>query len=450
MKTVIGLVTIGAFAAAANAQSANAQGTCQVSQMALGWDQTCAMTSETTVKCWGSNGDGQLGYGTGIPSAFVPGEELVFDRPIKKLSAGPRVTCAIFQDGKASCWGSNTMLQLGTTDNTDRYMPGSFVNIAESIDDIVIGRTHSCALLTSGSVRCWGDNDQGQLGIGSWLPDREFFVHETINVNFGTTEKVNKLSTRGYQTCALFESSKVSCWGPYDQFDHSKIHYTPVNFESGSEKPIVDVSAGEDFICVLFADGVVRCSGETNYNGYLGQIGKDLETIKFVRFQSGSAHTCGVADDSNVYCWGSNVWGQLGFTQDLTFEHTEQPLMVQNVANAENVFVGFFHTCAVNKDGLVKCWGNNWYGGLGYGDSEYLRVPRNAFVPVCTSSNANTVVCREMDRKTCDRDADCTFDRDLNECRTWKYGDQCIMNKKRCKKSSQCHFDRNLNKCLAN
>jgi alpha-tubulin suppressor-like RCC1 family protein len=134
--------------------------------IAAGDYHTCALTAAGGVKCWGRNFDGQLGDGT-ITDRHTP----VFVKGLKSgvaaIAAGGFETCAITTAGGAKCWGDNSFGQLGDGTKTERHLPGFVKGLKSGVAAIATGTRHTCAMTDTGRVKCWGNNEFGQLGDGT-------------------------------------------------------------------------------------------------------------------------------------------------------------------------------------------------------------------------------------------------------------------------------------------
>ena len=136
--------------------------------VALGHYHTCAILSDDSLSCWGSNYGGRLGVGDttdrNSPTAVSLGSSTV-----KAVALGQSHTCAILSDDSLSCWGKNTYGQLGVGDTTDRNSPTAVSLGSSTVKAVALGGSHTCAILNDDSVKCWGYNYYGQLGMGVWM-----------------------------------------------------------------------------------------------------------------------------------------------------------------------------------------------------------------------------------------------------------------------------------------
>ena len=156
-------------------------------QIAAGTYHTCALLTDGSTKCWGYNASGELGINS-TTQQNAPGiaVNLGNGATAKGLAAGSKYTCALLTDGSAKCWGYNAYGQLGIGSTTQQNAPGSAVNLGNgaTAKELAAGLSHACALLTGGSVKCWGYNAYGQLGINNTKTQGTSASHMGDNLPF--------------------------------------------------------------------------------------------------------------------------------------------------------------------------------------------------------------------------------------------------------------------------
>eukprot|EP01083_Nonionella_stella_P128115 388119_1 len=264
------------------------------------------------------------------------------------------------------------------------------------------GDRHTCVLSTGNKVKCFGDNNNGQLG--------SYGNTHTIKLNDGNLSMVdlgsNFLTTQivtGYEhTCALSTTNKVKCWGYnlYGQLGYGdKNNRGDEANEMGDSLSEVDLGssfipmriiAGKDHTCALSTANKVKCFGRNNYgqlgyndvkprgNGVLNEMGDALLEIdlgsNFIPMQimAGDRHTCVLSTGNKVKCFGHNNNGQLGsYGNTLALKLNDGNLSMVDLGSnflTTQIVTGYEHTCALSSNKTVKYWGYNLYGQLGYGD----------------------------------------------------------------------------------
>jgi alpha-tubulin suppressor-like RCC1 family protein len=194
-----------------------------VSAIDSGFYHACALTSDGRVTCWGNNERGQLGDGT-TSNSSIPVEVDGLAGGVTAIAAGGGHTCAIGSDEGVKCWGNNEAGQLGDGTTTDSGVPVDVADLASGVSAIAAGAAHTCALTSFGGVMCWGADQLGQLGNGT---DPGGFV--PVNVS-GLGSGVSAIAAGGVHSCALTNSRDVKCWGVQRlrparrRLDHFKPH----------------------------------------------------------------------------------------------------------------------------------------------------------------------------------------------------------------------------------
>ncbi len=325
---------------------------------------TCALLTPGGVKCWGENGFGQLGNGT---NAFSSGPVNVIglSSGVSAISAGGGHTCALLTTGGVKCWGFNGSGQLGYPTSIVSG-PVDVSGLSSGVSAISAGPRHTCALLTTGGVKCWGANGNGELGNGT-----DAGQSGPVDVS-GLSSGVSAISVGGYHTCALLITGGVKCWGQnfYGQLGNGTTikSTTPVDV-TGLSSGVSAISAGAidfygDHTCALLITGGVKCWGK---NG-AGQLGNGTTTDSYTpvnvsglssgvsAINAGGAHTCALLTTGGAKCWGSNGSGQLG---NGTTTDSYTPVNVSGLSSGVSaISAGEYHTCALLITGGAKCWGD--------------------------------------------------------------------------------------------
>jgi cysteine-rich repeat protein len=267
--------------------------------------------------------------------------------------------------------------------------------IEQKVVDVALGGNHTCALLSTGNVRCWGNGAEGRLGYGNTddIGDDEHPASAgDVDVG-GTVVQI----TAGYaHTCAVLDAGQVRCWGigyagglGYPGLDAVGDDETPASVgDVVVGGPVVQVSAGENHTCALLDNGKVRCWGDGAY-GQLGYgntnaigdnenpsvAGDVIVGYDAVQIAAGDYHTCALLDNGAVRCWGPGSYGRLGHGNTLSIGDDEAPALHGSIpidGIAVQVTAGSAQTCVRLDTNDVRCWGDNLFGALGYPDVDYL------------------------------------------------------------------------------
>jgi alpha-tubulin suppressor-like RCC1 family protein len=263
----------------------------------------------------------------------------------------------------------------------------------QGIERVSAGSDHTCALGTDSTLTCWGSDYRGQLGVPT-MPTGVFVVHPQGN------PKVIAFSSGQYHTCAIRPDGTAQCWGLNASGQVGATTTTqcgptvatrlpcspqPVNVETS--RKFFTVAGGGDHTCALAADSTAWCWG-TNRVGQLG-TGQASDAIsapvavsgspRFAELTAGMDFTCGRTADGAVWCWGSNMAGQIG-VNDST-DHAA-PVQVPLPAPARSIGSGMAHACAVLDGARIFCWGAGMEGQLGTGRRADSRAPVEAGIDV--------------------------------------------------------------------
>lgn len=400
-----------------------------VVQLSIGDNSSCYIDSANKVKCWGAWGhNGEMGNGTSTPNS-IPGYVSGINFAVKVVSAGEH-SCALLggaDAGKIKCWGYNYYGQLGDGATYSNKLSPVFVSGITDATDIATADENTCAVLSNGKVKCWGNNSNYRLGLGVATPAKSHTPVEVLNVSnavkisvggfgsaacallggadagkvkcwgpgselqlgdgslavgsaavsvIGLSDIIQLTNSYGSpynkRTCALTSNKIVKCWGGLESFQIS----SPVMQAKTEISNAAKLALGGSFSCALLSApevGKVKCWG-MNYSGLgEGSISSyspvTLADTDIIDISAGTGHACYViggagADAGKVKCWGVNTWGQLG---NGTTTNNATATAVSGITNAVKVATGEDFSCAIlggADAGKVKCWGGNIYGGL--------------------------------------------------------------------------------------
>lgn len=289
--------------------------------------------------------------------------------------SGSNAACFVSISGALKCWGGNEEGQVGDGSLTTRLIPTAVVGMQSAVSNWSIGDRHTCAAKNDSSVWCWGANYSGQLGDGT--TSRRTSPVRVQGLDGGAAQVV----AGDRHSCALTTGGGVMCWGDnsYGQLGDATTNSrsTPA-YVPGLRTGVISISAGWWFTCALTASNGVWCWGD-NWAGQLGNgtltsslvpvavqgLGTDV-----VRISSGGWHQCATTRLGSAYCWGYNLTGQLG---DGTTSDQRYPVLVTGGSGIRELVAGNRHTCVLQTSGAVRCWGENAYGQVGDGSSVSYR-----------------------------------------------------------------------------
>jgi len=341
----------------------------------------CAVIADGQVRCWGINRLGQLGDGTTV-DRLVP---VVVAGPFGEatdVSVGGEHTCALLRSGDLRCWGSNARGQLGMPGAGGSASPVNVVAAGSGIVSVATGAYHTCVVKNSGAVLCWGANSYGQLGNGST-------VDSAVPVSpIGLDHGVVQLATKFDHTCAVMADRTVRCWG-YN-YSGQVGDGTLVDRLAPATVPNV---AGVDTVtaagwrsCVLTLQAKVYCWGELEHHVFDGGIYVVSPvpvliggfTGRPIALSDDGDSSCIVDELGGAQCWGDNYVGQLG---DGTRNYRRLPGYVVGLQQGvRQVAMGGGSACAMLVSGAVQCWGTNYLGQLGTGDRGDRNTPTLALL----------------------------------------------------------------------
>ena len=299
----------------------------------------CALLHGGEVWCWGPSNAGQVGARADNCTVCPKPLKVAGVTGAVELAIGVSSSCVRDAAGVISCWGQNNVGQLGHAsgtagDTTCAYggpcNPKPAVVSLPPAAQIAVGDGYACARLTDGSLRCWGDNGFGQLGVGA--PDGPHPVPVAVAI---TSDVVDVAAGRAYtSTCATKKDGTLWCWGE-------------------NVRGTLGHIGGGDISCPVGAPAA-PCNATPSPIANFGAFTQ----------VSVSRITCGKSN-GDYYCWGFNGYGQLGLGIIDAVDHAV-PSLVTTV-KAATLSLGYNHTCALDADGAAWCWGYNFWGEVGDG-----------------------------------------------------------------------------------
>jgi len=342
--------------------------------IAAGEQHPCGLRTDGSLWCWGWNWYGQLGVGAADPDAHPLAERVPGEADWSAVSVGSAHTCGIREPGTLSCWGSNRRGQLGTADTENRDRPNA---VGDGSDWVAVsaGSSHTCGIRAPGALWCWGQNRTGQLGTGDWVSSEE-------PMRVGEEDDWLSVSVGNGHTCGTRADGTLWCWGGnrYGQLG-TGVQERIAPARVGTDSDWLGASCGRDYTCAIRAPGTLSCWGRDDF-GQLGEVKEDagggLASLAgqsdWVAVGTGQYHTCGARADDSLWCWGSNGFGQLG---NGTQGGSNTPAAVDGDERDDwsAIAVGVFHTCSIASDESLWCWGSNSSGVLGIGVTAERAVP---------------------------------------------------------------------------
>lgn len=282
-----------------------------------GSQATCVVMASGGVKCWGLNSYGTVGNGTSARQN-TPVDVVGLVEPVASVHVGDRHACAILSSGSVQCWGYNASYQLGDGTKTDSWTASSVVPIGQPVKELAAGTHHTCAVTVSGGAKCWGANNFGNLG-------NRTTATSSVPVDvYGLTSGVAHIAVGYYYTCAVMTAGGAKCWG-------------------------------------INSDGQL---GNGNTTGSAAPV--DVRNItSFAKISIGYSQTCATTTTGAAYCWGDGENGKLGY--GATGDKYVPTAVADLGSGVDHISGGYTHTCALRSDKRAMCWGYNGMGQVGDG-----------------------------------------------------------------------------------
>lgn len=389
------------------------QGIDDAVQVWAGTYSTCAVLSGGAVQCWGNNESGRMALDGSLtyalvhrtPAGFLQGGKWYAPNPprtrpgagdIARIVASTGRTCVVRTNGDVHCWGSNQDKRIGDGAVNPVLTPTKVNALADVAELTDFGSGQMCARKTNGQVQCLGGSAQpvrvdhaiaitngydfacaivDSLAIQCWGND---FAH-THTLSRGAVD----VTAGSNHMCAVMSGGNMHCWGFFDEASLGSNEpglygapYEPSNVEGVTNAR--QAAAGLSHTCALADDGRVKCWGAGN-DGQIGngtgmysRLPVDVGLSDVTQIASGWYHSCAVTSSGALYCWGDNAFGQIG---DDDVGDATAPKRVVGISDAVQVTCGQQHSCALHVDGKMSCWGRNQSGELGDGTRDDSPVP---------------------------------------------------------------------------
>jgi alpha-tubulin suppressor-like RCC1 family protein len=313
--------------------------------VASGLSHSCGIDAAGRAFCWGSNSDGQLGSPSVAERSTTP-VAVATGLRFRTITAGMAHSCGVAEDNRAYCWGFNGNGELGNRANQQGAQRSSTpipVDGNLSFQSVVAGTYHTCGIAGDGRAYCWGANHIGQLGNAEhYRSSAEDFSSSPLPVDGDLRFQALDASGDWFihwweqHTCGITTDGRAFCWG---------------DNEAGQLGNAANARGAKMSPSPVAVDG----------------------SLRFHSIGLGFAHTCGVAADGRLHCWGSNGDGQLGIGTVGGSQFS--PVAVAGGGSFRSVSGGDYFTCALATDGRAQCWGINQYGELGDGTTTRRTTP---------------------------------------------------------------------------
>ena len=281
-------------------------------------------------------------------------------------------TCTLLNSSGVKCWGLNTNGQLGDGTTTQRNTPVTVSGLSSGVSAIAAGYSHSCAVLNSGAAKCWGLNSSGQLGDNSTTQRLT-----AVDVS-GLSSGVSAMTAGQNNTCALLRTGAVKCWGSGGRNGDSSgtQRLTPVDV-SGLSSGVIAIASGWNHTCAVLNTGAVRCWGDAGAqsgNGGGGNTPTNVSGLSAgaIAIAAAEKNTCVILTTGEVRCWGENAFGGTGAAPSGA---QSNPQTVTGISTAVAISGGSETFCALLSSGVVKCWGYNGMGAFGNGTTTSSHIP---------------------------------------------------------------------------
>jgi alpha-tubulin suppressor-like RCC1 family protein len=337
-----------------------------ITSLAVGYRHVCRV-SDGQLACWGENRSGQLGLSdTEMRRAPEPvGDSSSW----LSVSAAEEHTCAIAAPGRLYCWGNNASGQLGTRNDAAQRLPTRVAGY-DDWERVFTGGESSCGLRDDGLLYCWGAT--GQLIVGTGDVDTPEIVNQPIEVMPEARFKDVSLGAR--HTCVIRTDGALLCWGQNGDGQLGIGNATPMTKQptAVARTGWQQIAAGHHHSCgvrqgELFCwgrgDSLELGTGNRRASSTPVRVGEDSD---WASVAVGMSHSCAIKRSHFLYCWGRNGDAQLGVTPS---EPVGMLTPVKPETRFGTIAIGSQHSCALDTGQTLYCWGANDQGQLGTDDS---------------------------------------------------------------------------------
>jgi alpha-tubulin suppressor-like RCC1 family protein len=363
----------------------------------------CAVTSGGVLKCWGQNSTGSMGNGKTLYSGFGSNVPIQVDLGLKVQSlayygggSGTSHACSITNSGLLQCWGNGaTYNAVGDAGGVSRDLPVG-IDSQNTYSSVAVGGATSCAITTSGDLKCWGRNTYGQVGDAT-------LVNKTTPTIIDSGTKYRVVRTGGGTagsggtggvSCGVTNTGALKCWGygtNYQLGNNATANVTSPTQIDATVKYATVSGGGAKHVCGITSTGVLKCWGKQNQYGEIGDGTTNVDSAtfhvpktiasgtSFASVSTAAFQSCAITTAGALKCWGYNLEGELG---DGTTTSRNVPTTIDTGVSYSQVSTGFNHTCGISTAGVLKCWGANSSRQLGDGTT----TQRNSPVVIDSSS----------------------------------------------------------------
>lgn len=325
------------------------------------------------------------------PSLIIsnhPPEHVQTDHQFIQIRVSQPFACGLSNAGEVWCWGYNDNFQLGTPDVEEFTEQAVRVNIDEKVIAIDTGKNHGCALTEHRDVYCWGSGSY-ELGLAQTT------INRSLPTRLETDLRFTSIAAGEGVSCGIAESGKIYCWGKDISGallggGHSS---SPVPIYEGIATRLEMGTSSDMCHGIALTEEQNMISWGCNHAPGTGlaiaaTFSADKLPAPFVDIAQGCNHTCGLTETGKVYCVGHNNAGQAGPTLDfsherISFEYNYSWQEITLAAPFSQVSAGSNHTCGVDIDGALHCWGENTFSQLGTAEYETCQSPNST----CSSDN---------------------------------------------------------------